>query len=162
MFNFIAFLGIVLAVGHFTGFFKKFSGNEEKSAGQEIIVQNLTIDTSAETKSDAAEKLADRNVYFAGINDGPISKGVAIDLVNPKENEDIYLQYTVVDKATGEDVFQTSLIEADKFVSWVPSETLDTGKHELIFKEQPYYQVDQDTWLPLTSGSNTVVIEILD
>ncbi len=124
-------------------------------------VQNLVIDTSAGAISEASEALADRRVYFAGIQDGAISKSSPILLKNPEANEDIVLQYTIVEEGSDETIFQTDLIESNKAVEWIPGDYLAAGDHTLVFMEQPYYQT-ADGWLPLTAGNNSVTITIVE
>lgn len=153
-------LAAVLFVGGALGYKYLIPTQPQQEASNKV--QNLIIDTSAGAVNEASEALADRRVYFAGIQDGAISKSSPILLKNPEANGDIMLQYTIVEEGSEEPIYQTNLIESNKAVEWIPGDYLDLGDHTLIFMEQPYYQTSDGGWLPLTAGNNSVAITIVE
>ena len=150
---------LLFAIGGFVAY-KVFAPDADKSGS--LSVANLTIDTSQKNIDKGKEKLAQRQVFYAGIPDGALSADSPILLKNPESNEDIYLQYTVTDSDTGKVIYETDLIESSNAVEWVPGSVLEPGEYHLKFTEQPYYQVDNSGWIPLTTGNNSVTIQVLE
>ncbi len=126
-------------------------------------VKNLVIDTSATNIQKSNEALAQRQIHFPGLPDGAIEKTAPVLLRNPASNEDIFLQYTIIDDATGDKVFETDLIASDQMVEWIPGATLSPGEYSFTLVEQPYYKAEgSEGWLPLTTGNNHVSITIME
>lgn len=123
----------------------------------------LMVDTRAKgseaEKGSLAELLADRQVYFAGIEDAVISEDTVIYLENLKENGDILIQYEVIDKENGESLETTGLIPSGEHVAWVPGEALEKGTHTLILHESPFYPYEGE-YFALTQGNNEVTFTI--
>ncbi len=122
----------------------------------------LVLDTraSAEKEEDnLAELLADRQVYFAGIEDATINRQTVIYLENMKENDDILMQYEITDKDTGEVLETTGLIPSGEHVDWIPGEKLADGSYTLVFHEKPFYEYKGE-YVALTQGNNEVAIRI--
>jgi len=136
---------------------------QEEEVQEEPRTSSLVLDTRAsgeQTKElSLAEILADRQVYFAGIDDVTISRSSVIYLENMPENEDILMQYEIVDKASGVTLETTGLIPAGESISWVPGEQLADGSYTLIFMEKPFYEY-QGEYIALTQGNNEVNITI--
>ena len=124
---------------------------------------SLMLDTRAdgsETDSNnLMELLADREVYFAGIEDAQIDSKTEIYLENMKENDDILMQYVITDKNSGEVYEETGLIPAGSHIAWVPGEKLQNGSYTLIFHEKPFYPYEGEM-IALTQGNNEVTITI--
>ncbi len=140
----------------------------QKNLPETASIKNFKIDTSAKTMKEANKQLVDREVFFAGIQDGALAKSSPILLKNPDSNNDIFMMYTILDEDTGNVIYETDLIKAGCAVEWVPGEILGVGEHHLIFSEQPYYCMDtnqvlsKDTLLPLVTGNNSVTIQVVD
>lgn len=159
-------LGVILIILLLIGVFflgTRFTSKDNHNAKDEMMITNLVLDTSQNNYDKANQELADREVFFAGIGNGPVPRNGEILLKNPPSNDDIYMQYTIINEDTGEVVYETDLIQSANAVSWVPGETLEPGEYHFTLIEQPYYQVEAtENWLPLTTGNNHVTITILE
>ena len=135
----------------------------EQIPAAETKTSALVLDTRASgeaaKETSLAEILADRQVYFAGIDDATIGKSTVIYLENMPENDDILMQYQIVDKGSGEILETTGLIPSGESIPWVPGEVLADGSYTLIFMEKPFYEY-QGEYIALTQGNNEVNITI--
>lgn len=158
----LAVLAAVVTVAVIAAFLvsSKGHGNGETATGQ----GGLVVDTRA-TETQKAEPetdpLAERNVYFSGIEDATISRETVVQLDNREENLDFLLRYEIYD-GDGELVFETDLIPSGQYVEWVPGETLGAGVHTLSFLQIPYYVDGAGEYTSLTQGSCQVTLAILD
>ena len=136
---------------------------QEAESPADIGIGSLMVDTRSEKGKGAggslADLLADRQVYFAGIENATISQDTVIYLENMEENDDILMQYEITDKETDEVLETTGLIPAGEQVAWTPGEKLKAGTYTLIFHEKPFYPYDGD-YAALTQGNNEVVFTI--
>ena len=135
-----------------------------KKCQNRIDAKGMRLDTNAteETYETYEEdELAQRNIFFSGIEDAKVSRGEVIALENLKENEDFLMKYIILDAKTNNLLFETDLIPSGNRVYWDPFKNLKTGVHEIAFVEEPYYEKDGE-YMPLTSGKNIVTIEIID
>ncbi len=99
------------------------------------------IDSKAGTVKDVVDDnspLANRYVYYAGLEDSVIKKDTAVYLENLKKNEDIFMAYEVYDDK-GNLVFETNLIPSGEFIRWIPGENFESGEYEFSIKHIPYY-----------------------
>ena len=121
-------------------------------------VTNLVIDTRATDEAKKAENpLADRQVYFAGIEDTVVSKTDTIELENLPANEDFVMRYVITDLDTNEQIYETDLIPSGEHVNWTPAETLPPGTYNIAFTEIPFYPTGaDDEFIPLTQGRNVI------
>ena len=126
---------------------------------------NLVVDSGAtsEESGDPLASLADRQVYFAGMEDQMIGKDTIVELSNLPENEEILMSYEILDADTGESLHRTDLIPSGTHTSWIPGETLNTGTYHLIFHQMPYlpYPDSDSGYLPLTNANNEVTFTII-
>lgn len=127
---------------------------------------SVKIDTRAgsikSASTDYQDLLKDREVLFTGIPSSVINKSTKVQLDNNEVNDDIYLQYTVKDKDTGEVLFETDLIPSGQFVEWVPGDSnLHEGDNNILFVETPYIQIDEK-WVTLTVGKNEAVFTLIN
>ncbi|MCR5101724.1 MAG: hypothetical protein K6B41_10260 [Butyrivibrio sp.] len=138
--------------------------NTEVSAASEK--GNLVVDTNATSTEDDLSKvyeiLKDRNVYFSGIQDCNVTKETNISLENLKENEEIFMTYTIYDEAENV-IFSTDLIPSGQAVNFEVAQYLCEGEHNLKVFAQPYYPTEaaEGGYLPLTSTSNMVKVTVL-
>ncbi len=136
----------------------------DETAVQEPKTGALVLDTRASgepaEETSLAALLSDRQVYFAGIDDVTISRQSVIYLENLPENDDILMQYEIVNKDTGETLETTGLIPAGERIAWIPGEMLADGSYTLVFKEKPFYEY-QGGYFALTQGNNEVSITIV-
>ena len=102
---------VVIGIGA-TVFFLKGDKDEIRQGG-------IIIDTAATSDSAGLAKnpLADRQIYFAGINDCIIDHDSMIYLENPAENEDIYIAYKIFDAETDALVYETDLIPSGEHLT---------------------------------------------
>lgn len=121
---------------------------------------NIQIDTRATDEEKAANPLANRQVFFSGINDADVNAKTVVYLENLPENEDFYMTYQVEDKDSGEIVFETGLIPAGEHVEWTIGDSLSVGEHNLIFHEKPFWLDAEGNKVPLTSGNNEAVFTV--
>ncbi len=144
------------------------AGNLSKKSVEEQIeaYDRLSLDTRASKESveenSLAYALADRQVYFSGIEDCDITENTTIYLENDKENEDIFMRYQISDKETGEVYEVTDLIPAGEHVEWVPGECLAKGEHTLLFNQAPFFSWEEaeSGYVPLTQANNEVVVTV--
>ncbi len=123
-------------------------------------VSNLVVDTRATDEERKKENpLADRQVFFAGIDDSVISKTDTIALENLPDNEDFVMKYVITDLDNNEQIYETELIPSGQRIYWTPGETLPAGTYNIAFTEMPFYQ-SGDTYIPLTVGRNTIKLVI--
>ena len=130
-----------------------------ESAGVGSLMVDTRSEKGGEKRGSLADILADRQVYFAGIENATISRDTVIYLENMEENGDILMQYKISDKATGEVLESTGLIPSGEQVAWSPGEKLKEGTYTLIFHEKPFYPYEGD-YVALTQGNNEVTITI--
>ncbi len=123
----------------------------------------VVIDTRATQISEVdkvKDKVKDRNVYFAGIDNAVLDMESRVKLENLPENEDFYMSYTVTNDDTGEVVYNTDLIPSGSHVAWIAGETLGKGEFNLSFLATPYVISDEGEAIALTSGNNKVKLTI--
>ena len=156
-------LGIIAGFIVIAGILALIKHNLESEGQTEPTHGSMMLDTRAdragEDGNELADLLADREVYFAGIEDAEISDSTEILLENMKENDDILMQYIITDKDTGEVYEETGLIPAGSHIAWVPGKQLKSGSYTLIFHEKPFYPYEGDM-IALTQGNNEVTITI--
>lgn len=151
---------LIILGGGTAGFF--YIKNLNKPVETDLSIKNLVIDTSAETLAKGNSQLQERKIHFAGLPNGTLGINSSLILRNPASNEDIYIQYIISEASEDEILFESDLIASGKYIEWVPGDVLSVGEHELVITQQPYYQVDGNGWIPLTTGRNTINIEIID
>lgn len=127
---------------------------------------NVTVDTSAadagggDGRPDAG--LSGRKVYFSGFEDSVFGEHTELALENPEENRDFYMQYRILEADTGRECFESGLVASGKKVSWKPADVLGPGTYSMSIQMLPYYSPDGgETWMPLTSTSNSVSFTVL-
>ena len=70
--------------------------NKDSNNSSEIELDEVRISTDVYDLSSAEQrKVQDRRIFYSGIPDSEIKKGIAIQLRNPEENIDIYIQYKI-------------------------------------------------------------------
>ena len=123
---------------------------------------NMRVDARStdETAADESTDISQRNIFFAGIEDTSIRKGMRIALENLEQNGDFLMKYSIFDTTTDTLVFETDLIPSGEHVDWDPSVSFSEGKHTVAFVEEPFWEKDGE-FVPLTSGRNIVNIEVL-
>lgn len=128
------------------------------------VIQNTVVTSDAKSLTDVQKALIDRRIYFSGLPAGPITKEQSIQLRNPKENDDIYIEYHVI--YDGNEIFKSDLIPSGMYLDWTPGEVLGVGTFDVEFQQVPKYRVaynnNEDDWVQLTSGSNSVTLEITE
>lgn len=127
---------------------------------------NVTVDSSAadagSMDSGPDTVLSDRKVYFSGFEDSVFGEHTELSLENPKENRDFYMQYRILETDTGRECFESGLVASGKKVSWKPADVLEPGTYSMSIQMLPYYSPDSgETWMPLTSTSNSVSFTVL-
>ena len=127
---------------------------------------NVKIDSSvtdaggADSSTDTV--LSGRKVYFSGFEDSVFGEHTELSLENPEENRDFYMQYRILEADTGRECFESGLVASGKKVSWKPADVLEPGTYSMSIQMLPYYSPDGgETWMPLTSTSNSVSFTVL-
>ena len=139
--------------------FQEVEGNEDEGTKTAALMVDTRAEGGETEEGNLAERLADIQVYFAGIEDAVISEDTVIYLENLKENGDILMQYEITDKGSGETLETTGLIPSGEHVEWVPGKALKKGVHTLIMHESPFYSYDGE-YFALTQGNNEVTFTI--
>ena len=124
---------------------------------------NVAGDTvsSNDKASQETNPLFGRNVYFSGLSDSVLNKDTVVYLENLVDNQpDIYMQYEIIDKATGNLVYKTDLIPAGEMIVWVAADVLSPGAYDLIFRETPFWE-NGENYIQLTGGENEVHFTII-
>ena len=135
----------------------KHKADSEYAKGGVVLDDRSNSDPTQQTVN---EELANRQVYFSGIDDATISKQTVVYLENLPENGDFLMQYEITDTDTGKVIEKTGLIPSGEHVDWIPGETLEAGEYHLNFREIPYYQIGEDDYMTLTTGNNQVTFVI--
>lgn len=91
------------------------------------------------------------NIKIPGISNTDIYEGDALNLPNPRDNAQIYLQYTISED--GKTVYKTGLIESSKMVQWVVSKNLEKGEHQLNAYIQGFMKDGNGDWMSLNAAS---------
>lgn len=159
----LALVAILAAVGIFM--FMRGRTNSELAQNNGInVVSNISVDTRAtsETNQVIEDSLGNRQVFFAGIEDLDISMTTSVLLENLPENEDILMKYEIYNSETEDLIFETDLIPSGEHVEWVPGRNLDKGEYQITMVETPYYPNGDDTYMPLTVGSNVLSLVLHD
>ena len=143
-----------------------YLGRAERMEAETVSSRGgMTVDaraTDGPGKEAPPNPLADRSIYFSGIEDTVIGPETVVQLDNREENIDFLLRYEIYDTGTGELVFETDLIPSGQHIDWVPGETLEPGEYTLNFLQIPYYPDPSGEYVALTQGSNQVNLAILD
>lgn len=127
---------------------------------------NVKVDSSAADAGGADSSpdtvLSGRKVYFSGFEDSVFGAHTELSLENPEENRDFYMQYRILEADTGRECFESGLVASGKKVSWKPADVLEPGTYSMSIQMLPYYSPDGgETWMPLTSTSNSVSFTVL-
>lgn len=129
---------------------------------------SLTLDTS-QSESDGSlvdKKEAVTPTFIAtGYYDLALHQNEKMYLVNDAENEKedytVVIQYTISDTETGEEIFETGLIEPGNSVPFEASAYLSVGEHRVSILEQPYLMEDGE-WVPKFSAAQEITITVTD
>lgn len=127
---------------------------------------NIKIDSSVTDAGGADSSpdtvLSGRKVYFSGFEDSVFGEHTELSLENPEENRDFYMQYRILEADTCRECFESGLVASGKKVSWKPADVLEPGTYSMSIQMLPYYSPDGgETWMPLTSTSNSVSFTVL-
>ena len=142
------------------------SGKGEEKPDEESSGTVFVIDDRGQDKAEVVEAqknpLSGRNVFFAGYADATLTKTTTVALENLPDNEDFLMKYTVINTADDSVVFETNMIRAGQCVVWVPGEELEPGTYQFQILQSPYYQSEEDEFIPLTTGTTDVCYEITE
>jgi hypothetical protein len=131
--------------------------NTNTSNNVGLVLDDSQKEGNPESTTSGSE-LSSRNVYFAGIEDATISATTEVYLENLEDNEDFLMKYIIYEGNTL--IYESNLIKAGNYISWVPGETLSAGEHHLSFTEVPYYVDKNGEYCELTNGVNEVTLII--
>lgn len=145
----IGFIVIMLSIG---GFF--FAGKNTLSGGMKI--EKNTIEWNQDMES--SEKNADIQIpYYSDIYMENGNDFIDMMLVNPKENE-CYFTYTFILSETGEEIYQSDLIEPGRALEEVKlNKKMETGKYKLDIRVDTYSMKEQNALNNAIVSTNLVV-----
>lgn len=125
---------------------------------------NMVIDMNATDEERKKENpLANRQVYFAGIEDAVITKDGTVSLENLEANKEFVMKYIVTNNDTGEKIYETDLIPSGQRIYWTPGKDLAPGEYNIAFTEMPYApDATGKNYTPLTQGKNVIKLTIVD
>ena len=103
----------------------------------------MLIDTATTDIGDAIQDpFEGRYATYQGLSDMEIGPGVRFQLQNPNKDEDVFMQFTILEE--GKTVFQTDFIPAGQAKEVMFYELLGEGEHEILVQMQPYLLVGEE------------------
>lgn len=134
-------LVIVLAAGITAGYFLLWNRD---TASNGLKVQKNTIEWNQDMQS--ADKNADIQIpYYGDVYMEGGSDKIDMTLVNPKEN-DCYFVYTFILSDTGEEIYQSDLIEPGRALTEADLEDeVPAGTYKMDIRIDTYTMDDQKT-----------------
>lgn len=134
-------LVIVLAAGITAGYFLLWNRD---TASNGLKVQKNTIEWNQDMQS--ADKNADIQIpYYGDVYMEGGSDKIDMTLVNPKEN-DCYFVYTFILSDTGEEIYQSDLIEPGRALTEAELEDkVPAGTYKMDIRIDTYTMDDQKT-----------------
>lgn len=145
----ISVIVIMIAIG---GFF--FTGKDTLSGGMKM--EKNTIEWNQDMES--ADKNADIQIpYYSDIYMEGGTDSIDMVLVNPKENE-CYFAYTFILSETGEEIYQSDLIEPGRALEEVKlNQKMGTGRYKLDIRIDTYSIKEQNVLNNAIVSTNLIV-----
>lgn len=145
----ISVIVIMIAIGEFF-----FTGKDTLSGGMKM--EKNTIEWNQDMES--ADKNADIQIpYYSDIYMEGGTDSIDMVLVNPKENE-CYFAYTFILSETGEEIFQSDLIEPGRALEEVKlNQKMGTGRYKLDIRIDTYSIKEQNVLNNAIVSTNLIV-----
>lgn len=149
------FIGIIIAIVMMVtvgGFF--LAGSDTLSGGMKI--EKNTVEWNQDMEI-ADESAAIQIPYYSDIYMEGDTDSIDMILVNPKENE-CYFTYTFILKETGEEIYQSDLIESGRALEKVKlNQTMDRGTYKLDIRIDTYSIEEQNPLNNAIVSTNLIV-----
>lgn len=145
----ISVIVIMIAIGEFF-----FTGKDTLSGGMKM--EKNTIEWNQDMES--ADKNADIQIpYYSDIYMEGGTDSIDMVLVNPKENE-CYFAYIFILSETGEEIFQSDLIEPGRALEEVKlNQKMGTGRYKLDIRIDTYSIKEQNVLNNAIVSTNLIV-----